>query len=80
MNTFCGLVHLLSHLSFDIHELIMLIILGPQSQKPISVPTLLNQITEKVPDHPALRIRDQHGEPRDWSYQEYHQDILNVAR
>ena len=53
---------------------------GPQSLKPISVPSLLQQITEKVPDHPALRIRDNHGELQDWSYQQYHQQIFTVAR
>ena len=53
---------------------------GPQSVTPISVPSLLRQVTERVGDKPALRTRDALGQPRNWTYAQYHEDISTVAR
>ena len=53
---------------------------GPQSMDPISVPSLLRQVTERLPDQPALRTRDSMGQPRDWTYAQYHEDISTVAQ
>ena len=47
---------------------------------PLSLPSLLRQVTERVPDKPALRTRDAQGQPRDWSYTQYLEDISTVAR
>lgn len=47
---------------------------------PISVPSLLRRVTESVPGQAALRTRDAMGEPRDWTYAQYHEDISTVAR
>ena len=42
--------------------------------------SLPRRVTEGGPDQAALRTRDAIGEPRDWTYAQYHEDVSTVAR
>ena len=53
---------------------------GPESKKPISVPTLLRQTVERFPDNTAFRSRTDSGDALTWTYTQYHQEVREVAR
>ena len=53
---------------------------GAQSLAPISVPTLLRRTVERSPDSLALRCREEGGGHLDWTYSQYYQEVMTVAR
>ena len=53
---------------------------GAQSLAPISVPTLLRRTVERSPDSLALRCREEGGGQVDWTYSQYYQEVVTVAR
>lgn len=53
---------------------------GPQSPPPISIPTLLRQIVERVPNHLALGSKGPQGENLLWTYSQYLEEVELVAR
>ena len=48
---------------------------GPQAVTPVSVPTLFRGVVERLPGGLALRTRGPAGEYRDWTFDQYHQDV-----
>ena len=53
---------------------------GPQSKTPISVPTMFSDTVDKHSSHLALHTRDRQGEDVKWTYEEYMEDVRNVAK
>ena len=49
---------------------------GPQSRKPISLPTLLRHTTERAANRRALETRD----GRHWSYSQYLEDVRTASK
>jgi len=53
---------------------------GLQSSPPISVPTLFKTQVENLPNNLALRKKDINGKFLDWTWTQYHQDVISVAK
>ena len=53
---------------------------APGNYAPISVPGLMMKTVEEIPDHPAMKRRDDHGQETVWTYREYLDEVKTMAK